>query len=144
MIQSNITKALYLADGSAKRQYENLKENGYYSNIISGNISQQIAGKFKVFLDYSHTRIILEPNSTFADPMERATAGMALTTEGKDRATVRITDVLDNSPASEARLQKDDLLLRVDGKATSELTLTRISEMFEKQLTYKLTVRRGE
>src|SRR6478736_9531062 len=42
VIQSNITKALYLADGSAKRQYENLKENGYYSNIISGNISQSI------------------------------------------------------------------------------------------------------
>lgn len=42
VIQSNITKALYLADASAKRQYENLKENRYYSNIISGNISQQI------------------------------------------------------------------------------------------------------
>ena len=42
VIQRNITKALYLADGSAKQQYENLKENGYYSNIIAGNISQQI------------------------------------------------------------------------------------------------------
>lgn len=42
VIQGNLTKALYLADGSAKRQYENLKENGYYSNIIAGNISQQI------------------------------------------------------------------------------------------------------
>lgn len=42
VIQGNITKALYLADASAKRQYENLKENGYYSNIIAGNISQQI------------------------------------------------------------------------------------------------------
>jgi len=42
VIQNNITKALYLADGSAKQQYENLKENGYYSNIIAGNISQQI------------------------------------------------------------------------------------------------------
>lgn len=43
VIQRNITKALYLADGSAKQQYENLKENGYYSNIIAGNISQQIS-----------------------------------------------------------------------------------------------------
>ena len=43
LIQTNISKALYLADGTAKRQYENLKENGYYSNIISGNISQQIS-----------------------------------------------------------------------------------------------------
>jgi conjugative transposon TraK protein len=42
VIEANITKALYLADASAKRQYDNLKEGRYYSNIISGNISQQI------------------------------------------------------------------------------------------------------
>lgn len=42
VIQSNIIKALYLADGSAKQQYDNLKENGYYSNLISGNVSQTI------------------------------------------------------------------------------------------------------
>ena len=42
VIQSNIAKALYLADGSAKEQYDNLKENSYYSNIISGNISQEV------------------------------------------------------------------------------------------------------
>jgi conjugative transposon TraK protein len=42
VINSNLTKALYLADGSAKQQYDNLKENGYYTNLISGNISQEI------------------------------------------------------------------------------------------------------
>lgn len=42
VISSNLTKALYLADGSAKQQYDNLKENGYYTNLISGNISQEI------------------------------------------------------------------------------------------------------
>ena len=42
VINSNISKALYLADGSAKQQYDNLKENGYYTNLISGNISQEI------------------------------------------------------------------------------------------------------
>lgn len=43
VIQGNVTKALYLADGSAKRLYDNLRESNYYANIISGNISQQIA-----------------------------------------------------------------------------------------------------
>ncbi|WP_343748156.1 conjugative transposon protein TraK [Fluviicola sp.] len=41
-IQQTITKALYLADGSAKRQYDDLRETGYYSNLISGNINQTI------------------------------------------------------------------------------------------------------
>lgn len=42
VIQANIARALYLADGSAKQQYDDLKENSYYSNIISGNISQEV------------------------------------------------------------------------------------------------------
>ena len=43
VIQSNITMALYLADASARRQYQSLQENGYYTEVISGNISQQVA-----------------------------------------------------------------------------------------------------
>jgi conjugative transposon TraK protein len=42
VIKANVTKALYLADESAKRAYDNLKENGFYSGLISGNISQTI------------------------------------------------------------------------------------------------------
>jgi conjugative transposon TraK protein len=42
VITANLTRALYLADGSAKRLYDNLREAGYYAGIISGNISQQI------------------------------------------------------------------------------------------------------
>lgn len=42
VIQSNIKKALYLADASAQMQYDNLRENSYYANIISGNVSQEI------------------------------------------------------------------------------------------------------
>lgn len=42
VIAQNINKALYLADRSAKEQYDNLKENNFYAGIISGNISQEI------------------------------------------------------------------------------------------------------
>lgn len=41
-IRENISKALYLADATAKKQYDNLEEKGYYAQIISGNISQTI------------------------------------------------------------------------------------------------------
>lgn len=43
VIKDNVTKALYLSDDSTKRVYDDLKENGYYAGIISGNISQTIA-----------------------------------------------------------------------------------------------------
>lgn len=67
VIKKNIGRALYMSDGSAKRQYENLKESGYYNNIISGNISQKIeVDSVSVNVDqypyyfrcYAHQRII--------------------------------------------------------------------------------------
>lgn len=42
VIQENISNALNLADESAKKAYDNLKEQGYYNNLISANISQEI------------------------------------------------------------------------------------------------------
>lgn len=41
-IDATVTKALYLADGSAKTAYDNLKEAGYFNNLISANINQQV------------------------------------------------------------------------------------------------------
>ncbi|WP_346319409.1 conjugative transposon protein TraK [Chitinophaga sp. YIM B06452] len=41
-IDANISRALYLADKTAKQQYDNLRESGYYAQIISANISQEV------------------------------------------------------------------------------------------------------
>jgi conjugative transposon TraK protein len=52
VIKRGITRALYMADESAKQQYDNLRENRYYSNIIAGNISQRIEiDSIQLFLD---------------------------------------------------------------------------------------------
>ncbi len=120
------------------------KAGAMATRTLVGNIGQLIAGKFKVFLDYDRTRIILEPNSTFSHPMDRATAGLVLTTEGKDFGTIRVTEVLENSPASDAGLRKDDIVLSIDGRPVTDLKVSKLAEMFEKPTTYKLTIRRGE
>ena len=42
VIAENLGRALYLADRSAKRVYDDLKERGYYGDVIAGNVSQRI------------------------------------------------------------------------------------------------------
>lgn len=41
-IESNIKRALFLADESAISYYQNLQEKGYFNRIIAGNISQMV------------------------------------------------------------------------------------------------------
>lgn len=119
------------------------KAGAFADPALVGNIGQQIAGKFRLFLDYSHNRIIFEPNNSFAESFDRAFGGLALVAEGKDYRTFRISDVLENSPGTEAGLQKDDVITAIDGKPALDLSLTKVIELFERPVTYKLTVRRG-
>lgn len=41
-IRGTVNKALYLADESAKKQYDNLKESGYYNSLIAANIVKEV------------------------------------------------------------------------------------------------------
>jgi conjugative transposon TraK protein len=70
VIKRHVTAALYLADNSAKQAYDNLTETGYYSGIISGNISQEVpdpdsilvttTGRTPYFRYYGKLRIVRE------------------------------------------------------------------------------------
>lgn len=42
LIDADLTEALYLADGSAEREYRNLREKGYYAEVVAANISQRL------------------------------------------------------------------------------------------------------
>jgi hypothetical protein len=118
------------------------KVGAFASSALVGNIGQQIAGKFRLLLDYSHNRIIFEPNDSFNDKFERAFGGLSIVAEGKDYRTFRIAEVLENSPGTEAGLQKDDVIAAIDGKTAADLSLTRVLELFERPVAYKLSVRR--
>ncbi len=93
VIQANITRALYLADGSAKKEYDNLKENGYYSNIISGNISQQISAD-SVVVDMNAAPIGFRYYGTLTIIRSTSTVSRSLITEGVLRNVSRS----DNNP----------------------------------------------
>ena len=113
-------------------------------NSVLGNIGAQVMNRFKVLLDYGRDRIILEPNSRFAAPYDRAFAGFTLKAQGADYRIFRITKILENSPAAEAQLQSDDIITAVDGKPATRFTLTSLNEIFERTATFKLQVRRKD
>ncbi len=120
------------------------KAGAFASTALAGNIGARVAGKFRLFLDYGRKRIIFEPNSTFAAPYDHAQAGMSLIADGSDYRKFRVRAVLENSPASEIGLQKDDEIVSINDQPAAEFTLSKLNEMFERPVPYKLTVRRGE
>jgi PDZ domain-containing protein/aspartyl protease len=116
----------------------------FANDAIQGNIGEQIMSRFKILLDYERSRIILEPNAGFKEPMDLASSGLKIVGEGRDYRTFRVKEVLENSPGTEAGLQANDIITEVNERPASGLTLPELVEQFERAVPFRLTVRRGE
>jgi len=117
---------------------------GAFANAaIGGNIGEQIAARFRIFLDYGRRRLILEPAAGFDAPFDRAFSGVALRAQGKDFDVIRVIEVLEDSPATAAGIKVDDVIETIDGQPAAAMTLTRVHELFEKPASYALTIKRG-
>lgn len=93
VIEGNIGKALYLADESARNQYNDLKEKSYYNNLISGNISQQIQVD-SIQLDMNHYPYYFKCFATEKLVRSTSTVNRGLVTQGFLRNVSRS----DNNP----------------------------------------------
>jgi hypothetical protein len=120
------------------------KSGAFADRSLAGNIGFQIAGRFRIFLDYGRQRIILEPSATFDEPFDRAFSGLALRAEGSDYRTFRIREVLEESPATDAGLAGGDIIEAIDGIPADQLTLSAITELLEKPVAYSLKIRRAQ
>lgn len=113
------------------------------SRAAAGAIGGGLLKKFRVFLDYGRARLLLEPNESFAEPLEHDMSGLRLLAEGAGYRTFRVLDVSAPSPAAAADLRAGDLLSSVDGRPAAELTLSEIRERFRREGPCRLVVERG-
>jgi hypothetical protein len=112
-----------------------------FEGIIGGEFLQ----RFRVILDYSRRRMILEPNTHFADPYEFDMTGMFLVAEGKSFKTFKVLHTIENSPATEAGIRKGDMILSINGKPAARFTLDEVRGLFRRLgQAYTLTLKRGE
>lgn len=88
VIRRNLQGALYLADRSAKDQYDNLRENNYYDNVVSGNVSQEISAD-SVTLDLEHYPYRFRYRGTQRITRPQSIATRSLVTEGVFRTVAR-------------------------------------------------------
>jgi len=119
------------------------RAGAFANRELAGNIGAQVADRFRVVLDYSHKRVILEPSSTFGDPYDRAFSGVALRADGPGYHTFRVREILEQSPATDADIREGDVITAVNGTPASDLTLSAVVAMFEKPAAYTLTIQRG-
>jgi hypothetical protein len=114
------------------------------SSDYEGLIGSEILRRFKVVFDYSHRRLILEPNAHYAEPVEYDMSGISLRAYGDDLRTFRVYQVLANSPAAEAGLRVGDVLTSIDGVTASRFTLDEVWQMMKQPgREHQLSIKRA-
>jgi hypothetical protein len=121
------------------------RKGAFGSSEFSGVIGGELLRRFKVIFDYSRKRMILESNASLADRFEYDMSGIRLRPEGADLKTLRVSRVVENSPATEIGIREGDLILAIDGKPVAEFSLHQINQMFKQEgKEYLLDIIRGE
>lgn len=119
------------------------KSGEHASTETLGAFGEEIASRFRIFLDYSHKRIIFEPTKNFDRPFDRAMKGIVVSADGADFKTFRVTDIVPGTAAENSGVRVNDVILDLDGRPARELTLTAILDALERTGVHAMTVRRG-
>ena len=121
--------------------FSQAREGDYASSKYDGLIGDRILSRFRVIVDYSRRRMMLEPTRHFAEPYEIDMSGMELVTDGND---LLIDDVDEHGSAAEAGVQEGDILVSINGRTAAEFTLDQIRAMLMQEgKEYSLSLKRA-
>ena len=120
-------------------------QNYVAANDAIGNIGGEIMRRFTVTLDYSRERMILEPNAQVGEPFEADMSGLGLRMGPDGLNALEVDWIQPDSPASEAGVQPNDLIEKVDGKAALEVGMRGMRELSRRNgERHVLSIRRGD
>jgi hypothetical protein len=133
----------YLLDGPVVAFSTDLKEGLLASPAIGGLIGGEILERFTVTFDYSHHRMLLEPNGHFADAFRKNASGLSVLAHGADFRRFEVDGVDPGSPAASAGIHIGDIVTSLDGHPAADLNLDRIEDLLRQAgRTIRLTLDR--
>lgn len=112
----------------------------------NGSIGGDLLSRFTTVFDYESQMIYLRKNRTYREPFEFNMSGLEVIAKSFDFRTFEIINVMENSPAKRAGVEKGDIILRFNGVPASDITLNEILFFFRSrpERMVNLTLLRGD
>jgi predicted aspartyl protease len=110
---------------------------------VSGIIGSQILRMYNFTLDYGTKMLYLEKDHTYDANFKVNCSGIDVQLS-KDKERVLIHQVFEDSPASEAGINMNDELIKINGKTMMEVNLAEVKKMLKEEgETVELVVDQG-
>lgn len=102
-----------------------------FRNGILGNL---LLSRFNVFFDYNHGLMMLKPNSRKPKPFVMDKSGLVIFAFGDDFNQFVVKDIIESSPAENADIRPDDIIVKIQGVPANFYTLDHINSMLQKKV----------
>jgi PDZ domain/Aspartyl protease len=110
-----------------------------------GFVGNGILERFTVIFDYTHRRLILEPNASFGDPFTANMTGIGLDAASDPAHGFEVMHVSDGSVTATAGVRPGDRIVEINGVLCSTLTFESFHQMLTAEgAVFTLKVERGE
>ena len=116
-------------------------EGSEASNEYDGELGAGFFSQFKMILDYSRSRIILERSQSVSTTKDLS--GLDIVAEPPRFRTYVVNSVAADSPAAAIGVQEEDIIVAVDGQPTARFTLRELRRLFTHSGERVLSVKRG-
>jgi predicted aspartyl protease len=98
-----------------------------------GSMGGEILRRFTLTFDYFNNRIIFRPNNDFSERFTYNLSGLEILNPVPGVPVYTINNVIENSPAWEAGVRKNDQILWVNGRNHRDMTLNDINLMIRQR-----------
>jgi hypothetical protein len=95
---------------------------------VAGIIGGDFLRRYKLYLDYGRSRVVLEPLARAAEPFGYDASGLFLVAEGDDLSRIKVLRAIEGSPAAAAGVREGDFILALDGAPAAQLRLEGVRE----------------
>ncbi len=118
-----------------------------FMNDRNGIIGNLVLDRFDVIIDYQRQNLLLKPTKRYHNVFKYDRSGISMIASGRDLNVFVISNVIPDSPAGEAGVQKGDIIIKVNWMPTGYFSMNDLVRLFQKRegKKIKLTVlRNGE
>jgi hypothetical protein len=115
----------------------------FASRQYAGLIGGEVLRRYRVIFDYGRKHMILIPGPEAEAPYRSDACGVFLVAEGDDLKTYRVFNVAAGSAADEAGVKEGDVVERINGRSTRDMTLDEVRRVLrETEGKVELVLRR--
>lgn len=104
-----------------------------FSVARNGNVGNGILSRFNIIIDYMREVLYYKANGRINDRFEHNMSGLELYWEENGHRSLRVSHVEEHSSAAASGIEPDDILLDLDLKPVSTLSIDELNRLFERK-----------